>query len=50
MQNGSLISAYFDSFVVHFLGNHCKQLQLETCWLIIGSTYQINGLLDYGFH
>ena len=50
MQNGSLISAYFDSFVVHFLGNPGKQLRLETCWLIIGSTYQINGLLDYVFH
>ena len=30
MQNGSLISQYFDPFVVHFLVNHCKQLRLET--------------------
>ena len=50
MQNGSLISTYFDPFVVHFLVNHCKQLRLETCWLITGGTYQINGLLDYIFH
>ena len=47
MQNGSLISIYFDPFVVHFLVNHCKQLTLETCWLFTGSTYQIDGLLDY---
>ena len=31
MQNGSLISIYFDPFVVLFLVNHCKQLTLETC-------------------
>ena len=24
MHNGSLVSTYFDSFVVHFLVNHCK--------------------------
>ena len=30
MQNGSLISQYFDPFVVHFLVNHCKQLRPET--------------------
>ena len=50
LQNGSLISTYFDPFVVHFLVNHCKQLILETCWLITGGTYQINGLLNYLFH
>ena len=50
MQNGSLTSTWFDPFVVHFLVNHCKQLRLETCWLIMGGTYQINGLLDYIFH
>ena len=50
IQNGSLISTYFDLFVVHFLVNHCKQLRLETCWLIIGGIYQINGLLNYIFH
>ena len=50
LQNGSLISTYFDPFVVHFLVNHCKQLILETCWLITGRTYQINGLLNYLFH
>ena len=46
MQNRSLISTYFDPFVVHFLVNHCKQLglRLETCWLITEGTYQINGL------
>ena len=41
MQNGSLISKYYDLFVVHFLVNHCKQLGLETCWLIMRGTYQI---------
>ena len=46
----SLIWIYFDSFFVHFLVNHCKQLRLETCWLIMGSTYQSNKLLDYIFH
>ena len=50
IQNGSLISTYFDLFVVHFLVNHCKQLRLETCWLIIGGIYKINGLLNYIFH
>ena len=50
MLNGSLISTYFDPFVVHFLVNHCKQLRLETCWLIMGGNYQINGLLDYILH
>ena len=50
MQNVSLISAYFDRFVVDFLVNHCKQLRLETCWLITGGTYQINGLMDYILH
>ena len=35
----------FLPFVVHFLVNHCKQLRLETCWLITGGTYQINGLM-----
>ena len=29
---------------------HCKQLRLETCWLIMGGTYQMNGLLDYILH
>ena len=50
LQNGSLILRYFDPFVVHFLVNHCKQLRLETCWLMMGGTYQSNGLLDYIFH
>ena len=50
MQNGSLILKYFDPLVVHFLFNHCKQLRLETCWLITGGTYQIYGLLNYIFH
>ena len=50
MQNGSLILKYFDPFVVHFLVNHCKQLRLETCWLMMGGTYQSSGLLDYIFH
>ena len=51
MQNGwILISTSIDPFVVQFLVNHCKQLRLETCWLITGSTYQINGLLDYILH
>ena len=50
MQNGSFISTYFDLFVVHFLVNPCKQLRLETCWLITGGTYQIDGLLDYKLH
>ena len=50
MQNGCLISTYFVPFVVHFLVIHRIQLRLETCWLIMGSTYQINGLLDYIFH
>ena len=44
IQNGSLISTYFDPFVLHFLDNHCIQIRLETCWLITGVTYQINGL------
>ena len=43
MQNGSLILTYFDPFVVHFLVNHCKQLRLETCWLIMVGIYQSNG-------
>ena len=46
----SIISTYFDPFLVHFLVNHCKQLRLETCWLIMGGNYQINGLLDYILH
>ena len=51
MHNGSLISTtYFDPFVVHFPVNHCKQLRLETCWLITGDTYKINGLMDYTLH
>ena len=50
MQNGSFISTYFDLFVVHFLVNPCKQLRLETCWLITEGTYQIDGLLDYTLH
>ena len=41
------ISTYFDPFVGHFLVNLCKQLRLETCWLITGATYQINGLMEY---
>ena len=44
IQNGSLISTYFDPFVLHFLDNHCIQIRLETCSLITGVTYQINGL------
>ena len=44
IQNGSPISTYFDPFVLHFLDNHCIQIRLETCWLITGVTYQINGL------
>ena len=31
MQNVSHISTYFDPFVEHFLGNHCKQFKLKTC-------------------
>ena len=50
MENESLISAYFDPVIVHFLVNHFKQLRLETCWLIMGGTYQIKGLLGYIFH
>ena len=50
MQNGFLISTYFDSFVVHFLVNHCKLLRLETCWLIMGGANQINGLMNYILH
>ena len=50
MQNGPLISTYFASFVVNFLVNHFKKLRLETCWLITGGTYEINGLLNYTFH
>ena len=38
------------AFFVLFLVNHCKQLRLETCWLITGGTYQMNGLLDYILH
>ena len=49
MQNGFLISTYFDSFVVHFLVNHCKLLRLET-WLIMGGANQINGLMNYILH
>ena len=44
MQNGSLISTCFDPFVVHFLVSHCKQLRLETCWLITGIPIK---LMDY---
>ena len=50
MENESLISTYFDPVIVHFLVNHFKQLRLETCWLIMGGTYQIKGLLGYIFH
>ena len=50
MQNGSLVSKYYDPFVVHFLFNQCKQLGLETCWLIMRGTYQTNGKLDYILH
>ena len=50
MQNGSLISTYFDPFVVHFLVNHCKQLRHEPYWLITRGTYQINELMDYKLH
>ena len=44
MQNGSLISTCFDPFVVHFLVSHCKQIRLETCWLITGIPIK---LMDY---
>ena len=47
MQYESLILTYFDLLVAHFLVNHCKQLRLETCWLVTGDTYQINELMDY---
>ena len=33
MQNGFHVSTYFEPNVVHFLGNHCVQFKLETCWL-----------------
>ena len=45
-----LFQHIFDLFVVHFLVNHWKQLRLETCRLIMGGTYQIDGLLDYTLH
>ena len=30
MQNVSLISTCFEPFILHFLGNHCTELKLET--------------------
>ena len=51
MQNGSIpYFNIFDLFVVQFIVNHCGQLRLETCWLITGGTYHIDGLLDYTLH
>ena len=43
IKNRSLISTFFDPFVVHFQVNHCKQLclRLETCWLIKSMDYWI---------
>ena len=43
IKNRSLISTFFDPFVVHFQVNHCKQLclRLETCWLIRSMDYWI---------
>ena len=48
MQNESLILTCFDSFVCCQLPivNQYKQLRLETSWLIMGGTYQINRLMD----
>ena len=44
MQKRSLISTYFDPFVVYFLVNHCKQLgvRLENSWLITVGSYLSN--------
>ena len=50
MQNGCLISTYFDLFVVHFLVNHCEHLKTWNLLVNHGRYYQINGLMDYILH
>ena len=51
MQNGSLISTYFDPFVVHFLAS--SSMHATKTWNVLakqGGKYQINGLMDYILH
>ena len=50
-QNGSLISIYFDPFVVRFLAS--SSMHTTKTWNVLakqGGKYQINGLMDYILH